>query len=204
MVFTGIIQEKAQVSRIEKSKDFSSIRIETSSDFVEGIKIGASVSIDGVCLTVTSIRDNSLTFDIIVETLRVTNLSNLEESDLVNLERAARFGDEIGGHIISGHVSGIVKISKIDKTTNNHIISFKTSNDLIKYIFPKGYVSLNGISLTVGEVNRTENIFSVYLIPETLRITTMDDKKIGDVINLEIETQTKNTVDLITEMQVRK
>ena len=204
MVFTGIIQEKAQVSRIEKSKDFSSIRIETSSDFVEGIKIGASVSIDGVCLTVTSIRDNSLTFDIIVETLRVTNLSNLEESDLVNLERAARFGDEIGGHIISGHVSGIVKISKIDKTTNNHIISFKTSNDLIKYIFPKGYVSLNGISLTVGEVNSTDNIFSVYLIPETLRITTMDDKKIGDVINLEIETQTKNTVDLITEMQVRK
>ena len=204
MVFTGIIQEKAQVSRIEKSKDFSTIRIEASSDFVEGIKIGASVSIDGVCLTVTSIRNNSLTFDIIVETLRVTNLSNLEESDLVNLERAARFGDEIGGHIISGHVSGIVKISKIDKTTNNHIISFKASNDLIKYIFPKGYVSLNGISLTVGEVNRTDNIFSVYLIPETLRITTMDDKKIGDVINLEIETQTKNTVDLITEMQVRK
>ena len=204
MVFTGIIQEKAQVSRIEKSKDFSTIRIEASSDFVEGIKIGASVSIDGVCLTVTSIRDNSLTFDIIVETLRVTNLSNLEESDLVNLERAARFGDEIGGHIISGHVSGIVKISKIDKTTNNHIISFKASNDLIKYIFPKGYVSLNGISLTVGEVNRTANIFSVYLIPETQRITTMDDKKIGDVINLEIETQTKNTVDLITEMQVRK
>ena len=204
MVFTGIIQEKAQVSRIEKSKDFSTIRIEASSDFVEGIKIGASVSIDGVCLTVTSIRNNSLTFDIIVETLRVTNLSNLEESDLVNLERAARFGDEIGGHIISGHVSGIVKISKIDKTTNNHIISFKASNDLIKYIFPKGYVSLNGISLTIGEVNRTDNIFSVYLIPETLRITTMDDKKIGDVINLEIETQTKNTVDLITEMQVRK
>tara|TARA_Y100001936_G_C16022063_1_gene640097 strand:+ start:365 stop:973 length:609 start_codon:yes stop_codon:yes gene_type:complete len=202
MVFTGIIQEKAEVSSIEKSQDFSSIRIEASSEFVEGIKIGASVSIDGVCLTVTSIKDNSLTFDIIVETLRVTNLSNLEEYDLVNLERAARFGDEIGGHIVSGHVSGIVKISKIEKTTNNHIISFKTSNDLIKYIFPKGYVSLNGISLTIGDVNRLDNIFTVYLIPETLRITTMLDKKVGDIINLEVETQTKNTVDLITEMQV--
>ena len=202
MVFTGIIQEKAEVSSIEKSQDFSSIRIEASSEFVEGIKIGASVSIDGVCLTVTSIKDNSLTFDIIVETLRVTNLSNLEEYDLVNLERAARFGDEIGGHIVSGHVSGIVKISKIEKTTNNHVISFKTSNDLIKYIFPKGYVSLNGISLTIGEVNRLDNIFTVYLIPETLRITTMLDKKVGDIINLEVETQTKNTVDLITEMQV--
>jgi len=204
MVFTGIIQEKARLLRVKKLKDFSSIEIESSSDFTRGIKIGASVSIDGVCLTVTSINKKSLTFDIIMETLKVTNLSNLEKSDLVNLERAARFGDEIGGHIISGHVSGTVKISKIEKTTNNHILSFKTSNDLIKYIFPKGYVSLNGISLTIGEVNRIDNTFTVYLIPETLRITTMQDKKIGDMINLEIETQTKNTVDLITKMQVKK
>ena len=204
MVFTGIIQEKARLLRVKKLKDFSSIEIESSSDFMRGIKIGASVSIDGVCLTVTSINEKSLTFDIIVETLKVTNLSNLEVSDQVNLERAARFGDEIGGHIISGHVSGTVKISKIEKTTNNHILSFKTSNDLIKYIFPKGYVSLNGISLTIGEVNRVDNTFTVYLIPETLRITTMQDKNIGDMINLEIETQTKNTVDLITKMQVKK
>ena len=204
MVFTGIVQEKARLLRVKKLKDFSSIEIESSLDFMRGIKIGASVSIDGVCLTVTSINEKSLTFDIIVETLKVTNLSNLEKSDLVNLERAARFGDEIGGHIISGHVSGTVKISKIEKTTNNHILSFKTSNDLIKYIFPKGYVSLNGISLTIGEVNKIDNTFTVYLIPETLRITTMQDKKIGDMINLEIETQTKNMVDLITKMQVKK
>ena len=96
------------------------------------------------------------------------------------------------------------KISRIEKTTNNHIIFFKASNDLIKYIFSKGYVSLNGISLTIGEVNRIDNIFNVYLIPETLRITTMQDKKVGDMINLEIETQTKNTVDLITEIQVSR
>ena len=160
MVFTGIVQEKARLLRVKKLKDFSSIEIESSLDFMRGIKIGASVSIDGVCLTVTSIKENILAFDIIIETLRVTNLSNLEESDLVNLERAARFWDEIGGHIISGHVSGIVKISKIEKTTNNHILSFKTSDDLIKYIFPKGYVSLNGISLTIGEVNKKENIYA--------------------------------------------
>ena len=204
MVFTGIIQEKAKVSSVEKSKDFSRIQIEASPEFVQGIKIGASVSIDGVCLTVTSAKDNSLTFDIIVETLNVTTLSNLEELDLVNLERAARFGDEIGGHLISGHVSGVVTISEIKKTPNNHILFFKASDDLIKYIFPKGYVSLNGISLTIGEVNKVDNIFSVYLIPETLRITTMEDKRVGDMINLEIETQTKNTVDLINDMQVIK
>ncbi len=204
MVFTGIIQEKARLTKVENLGDFSQIEIEPSSEFIKGIKIGASVSIDGVCLTVTSVNGKSLTFDIIVETLNVTTLSTLKVSDLVNLERSARLGDEIGGHIISGHVSGIVAISEINKMANNHIIFLEANGELIKYIFPKGYVSLNGISLTVGEVKRGENIFSVYLIPETLRITTMEDKKIGDMINLEIETQTKNMVDLITEMKADK
>ncbi len=201
MVFTGIIQEKARIAKVENLEDFSQIEIVTSSEFIKGIKVGASVSIDGVCLTVTSINGKNLTFDIIVETLNVTTLAKLQVSDLVNLERAARLGDEIGGHIISGHVSGIVKISEIKKSTNNHILFLEANDELIKYIFPKGYISLNGISLTVGEVNKGENIFSVYLIPETLRITTMVDKKVGDMINLEIETQTKNTVDLINKMK---
>ena len=122
MVFTGIVQEKAKIIKINTSSNFSQIEIETSLNFVKDIKVGASVSVDGVCLTVTSIKENNLTFDIIVETLKVTTLSNLKVLDFVNLERAARLGDEIGGHIISGHVSGVVTISKIDKTTNNQII----------------------------------------------------------------------------------
>ena len=204
MVFTGIIQEKAKLVKVSRFEDFSQIEIETSLKFIDGIQIGASVSVDGVCLTVTSIDDNRLTFDIIVETLNVTTLSELKSSDLVNLERAARLGDEIGGHLISGHVSGMVTISKIEKTPNNHIIFFEAPDFLIKYIFSKGYVSLNGISLTIGEVNNAKNTFSVYLIPETLRVTTMEEKKVGDKINLEIETQTKNMVDLLGQMQVSK
>ena len=204
MVFTGIIQEKAKLVKVSRFEDFSQIEIEPSPKFIDGIQIGASVSVDGVCLTVTSIDDNRLTFDIIVETLNVTTLSELESSDLVNLERAARLGDEIGGHLISGHVSGIVTINKIEKTPNNHIIFFEAPDYLIKYIFSKGYVSLNGISLTIGEVNNAKNTFSVYLIPETLRVTTMEEKKVGDKINLEIETQTKNMVDLLDQMQVSK
>ena len=204
MVFTGIVQEKAKIIKINTSSNFSQIEIETSLNFVKDIKVGASVSVDGVCLTVTSIKENNLTFDIIVETLKVTTLSNLKVLDFVNLERAARLGDEIGGHIISGHVSGVVTISKIDKTTNNQIIFLNVKSELMKYIFPKGYVSLNGISLTIGEVNRKENTFSVYLIPETLRVTTMPNKVVGDSINLEIETQTKNMVDLINEIQESK
>ena len=101
MVFTGIIQEKARITKVEKLDNFSQIEIVTSSEFTKGIKVGASVSIDGVCLTVTSINGKNLTFDIIVETLNVTTLVKLKVSDLVNLERAARLGDEIGGHIIS-------------------------------------------------------------------------------------------------------
>tara|TARA_Y100001970_G_scaffold3439_1_gene3959 strand:+ start:3548 stop:4162 length:615 start_codon:yes stop_codon:yes gene_type:complete len=201
MVFTGIIQETAEIIDVKQSADFSQIEISPSSDFISGIKVGASVSIDGVCLTVTSIKERSLTFDIIIETLNVTTLSGLRVSDSVNLERAARLGDEIGGHLISGHVSGVVKISQINKTENNHIIFFKTNSELIKYIFPKGYISLNGISLTIGEVDRKANSFSVFLIPETLKITNLGEKGIGDMINLEIETQTKNMVDLINEMQ---
>ncbi len=204
MVFTGIVQEKAKIIKINTSSNFSQIEIETSLNFVKDIKVGASVSVDGVCLTVTSIKENNLTFDIIVETLKVTTLSNLKVLDFVNLERAACLGDEIGGHIISGHVSGVVTISKIDKTTNNQIIFLNVKSELMKYIFPKGYVSLNGISLTIGEVNRKENTFSVYLIPETLRVTTMPNKVVGDSINLEIETQTKNMVDLINEIQGSK
>lgn len=204
MVFTGIIQEKAKVIRVDKRADFSQIEIEASIYFSKGMKIGASVSIDGVCLTVTSINGRNLVFDIIIETLKVTNLADLEVLNLVNLERAAKLGDEIGGHIISGHVSGVVQIFKIVKSENNHILYLKTSDELTRYIFSKGYVSLNGISLTIGEVNRKDNIFLVYLIPETLRSTTMDEKKVGDNINLEIETQTKNMVDLIEERQKEK
>ncbi len=137
MVFTGIIQEKARLTKVENLGDFSQIEIEPSSEFIKGIEIGASVSIDGVCLTVTSVNGKSLTFDIIVETLNVTTLSKLKVSDLVNLERSARLGDEIGGHIISGHVSGIVAISEINKTANNHIIFLEANGELIKYIFQK-------------------------------------------------------------------
>ena len=129
-------------------------------------------------------------------------LGNVKKKDIVNLERSMRLGDEIGGHLLSGHISATVQISNIKNPENNHIITFSVDPETLRYIFPKGYVALNGVSLTVGEVEKSNNSFNVYLIPETLRLTNLSNKVIGDKINLEIETQTKNMVD--TMLQINK
>ena len=111
-----------------------------------------------------------------------------------------KLGDELGGHLLSGHVSTTATISKLENPENNHIITFQTDLETIKYIFPKGYIALNGVSLTIGEVDKSNQTFNVYLIPETLRLTNLGNKVVGNRINLEIETQTRNMVDTLSEI----
>ena len=163
---------------------------------MEGLQKGASIAVNGCCLTVVNFNQDSVTFEVMKETLRVTNLSNLQKGSGVNIERAARFGDEIGGHFLSGHIHDTVKISSIHKEENNVTIFLKFNSKWADYIFPKGYVSLNGCSLTVGE--KVENCqFYVHLIPETLNVTLFKTAKIGDDINLEIDTQTQVIVETV-------
>ena len=200
MVFTGIVEGTGIISKIAKKENLSTITVQTPSNFNEGIQVGASVCVDGVCLTVTQINQDSLEFDLIIETLKVTTFGGIEEEYIVNLERSMKLGDEFGGHIISGHVFDTATITKISKPENNYILTLNIGSNLQKYIFPNGYISLNGISLTIGEVNKNTNTFTVYLIPETLRLTNLIHKLVGDSINIEIETQTRNTVDTILEM----
>ena len=200
MVFTGIVEGTGVVSSVTESENLTKISVKTPSRFSDDIKIGASVCIDGVCLTVCSINRDELDFDIIMETLNVTTFSNVKTGDAVNVERSMKLGDEIGGHLLSGHVSTTATISKLETPENNHIVTFSTDLETIKYIFPKGYIALNGVSLTVGEVDKSTQTFNVYLIPETLRLTNLGEKVVGDKINLEIETQTRNMVDTISEM----
>jgi riboflavin synthase len=200
MVFTGIVEGTGIISKIAKKENLSTITVQTPSNFNEGIQVGASVCVDGVCLTVTQINQDSLEFDLIIETLKVTTFGGIEEEYIVNLERSMKLGDEFGGHIISGHVFDTATITKISEPENNYILTLNIDSNLQKYIFPKGYISLNGISLTIGEVNKNTNTFTVYLIPETLRLTNLIHKLVGDSINIEIETQTRNTVDTILEM----
>ena len=200
MVFTGIVERTGIVTEIVHSKNLSKLTVQTSTEFCQDIKIGASVCVDGVCLTICTIDNDKLKFDILMETLSVTTFDAIKEEDIVNIERSMKLGDEIGGHLLSGHVSSTVKISKIETPENNHILTFQTSSDVLKYIFPKGYVALNGVSLTIGEVDKVKKTFNVYLIPETLRLTNLQNKLIGNRINIEIETQTRNMVDTISEI----
>ena len=200
MVFSGIVHSTGTITQASKSTDSLTLEIESSSEFVADLQIGASVCVDGVCLTVTSVNDTLMSFDLIIETLRSTTFDTVKISDQVNLERSIKFGDEIGGHILSGHVSDTISIDKISRTDENYVLTFKTSSDIVKYIFPKGYVAINGVSLTVGDVSREDNLFDVYLIPETLRRTNLSNKLVGDLVNVEIESQTRNTVDTITQI----
>ncbi|HJM16983.1 MAG TPA: riboflavin synthase subunit alpha [Candidatus Poseidoniia archaeon] len=200
MVFTGIVEGTGLVTKVDSSKNLTKISIQMPVDFSNGIRIGASVCVDGVCLTVSSISVNELSFDVIIETLNVTTFNEIKINDVVNVERSMKLGDEIGGHILSGHVSTTAVISEIDNPENNHVIKFSTDLETIRYIFPKGYIALNGVSLTVGDVDKSNKTFNVYLIPETLRLTNLGSKKVGDKINLEIETQTRNMVDTISEI----
>ena len=200
MVFSGIVHSTGTITQASKNKDSLTLEVESSSDFVADLQIGASVCVDGVCLTVTSVTDTLMSFDLIIETLRSTTFDKVKISEQVNLERSIKFGDEIGGHILSGHVSDTLSIDKISNTDENYVLTFKTSSDIVKYIFPKGYVAINGVSLTVGDVSREDNLFNVYLIPETLRRTNLRNKLVGDLVNVEIESQTRNTVDTITQI----
>tara|TARA_Y100001970_G_scaffold288855_1_gene417337 strand:- start:19301 stop:19885 length:585 start_codon:yes stop_codon:yes gene_type:complete len=183
-MFTGIVQEKGVVKELHLAEQGIRIDLNTSSRFTSNIESGASVAVNGVCLTVTSFTNSSLSFDVIKETLRVTNLSDISEGSEVNLERSLKFGDELGGHILSGHVNCKCK-AVIKKRDGQTELIVDISSELAKKITPKGYIALNGVSLTVGEVS--DNCFSVFLIPETTKRTNLLSVLKGSELNLELE-----------------
>jgi riboflavin synthase len=150
-----------------------------------------------VCLTATSIEGRDARFDVMQESLNRTTLGELQQGDAVNIERAAREGAEIGGHPLSGHVDVVVRIADIATPENNRVLTLEVPQPWIRYVFTKGYIALNGASLTVAHVDKRASTFTVWLIPETLRMTTFGEKAIGSRINMEIERSTQITVDTI-------
>jgi riboflavin synthase len=197
-MFTGIVQGVAVVEDIDTAPGLSSFAIRFPTNRVQGVTIGASVSIDGTCLTVTRQEDDLLFFDAMQETLRLTTLGALIPGDRINFERAARIGDEIGGHLLSGHVHTTAEVVAIDRPENNCTLTFEVPEQWTKYIFPKGYIAINGASLTIGEV--TSNRFNIHLIPETLRATTFADIALADQVNIEIDSQTQTIVDTLARL----
>jgi riboflavin synthase len=194
-MFTGIVQGTAEVVDIIEKENFHTHTIRLPQDELDGLKPGASVAHNGCCLTVVSIDADLVKFDLMHETLRVTNLGELEVGDQVNYERAARFGDEIGGHQMSGHIIAMAEVTKVLDSENNRQVWFRMPADLMRYVFTKGYIGIDGISLTIGDVAGNE--FNVNLIPETLERTNMDGRKPGDNINIEIDPQTQAIVDTV-------
>ena len=195
-MFTGIVQGTGTVVSIDEKPNFRTHIVRMPEDMLDNLQLGASVSHNGCCLTVTEVQGDLVSFDLMKETLRLTNLGDLNVGDQVNLERAARFNDEIGGHLMSGHIICTAEVAKILTSENNRQIWFRMPHeDLIKYVLHKGYIGIDGISLTIGEVTRTR--FCVHLIPETLQRTTLGAKRLGDKINIEIDPQTQAIVDTV-------
>ena len=202
-MFTGIVQGMGTIVRIDQpAPDFRSHTVALPLEMAQGLQIGASVAHNGCCLTITRINGNQATFDLMAETLAKTNLGSLKTGDSVNLERAARFGDEIGGHPMSGHIIATTPISRIEQNAHNRTLYFRLPPQLAAYILPKGFIGLDGCSLTIGDVTAHE--FSVHLIPETLQRTLFGSRQVGDSINIEIDAQTQAIVDTVERVLAQR
>jgi riboflavin synthase len=194
-MFTGIVSGKGQVQKITKYKDCLSLIIKAPKGFSKNLVKGASVAVNGVCLTVKKGKTDFLEFDVIEETIQKTNLKNISRLSKVNLERSMTAKTEIGGHLVSGHIHGTGEVLKVINKQATKDLQIKIPKSLREYFFYKGYVALNGCSLTIGRVLKTS--FYIHLIPETVSVTTFKDIKKGDLINIEVEQATINTVETV-------
>ena len=197
-MFTGIVQAVATVENVTDVAGIRTFNIQFPVGFCQDLQIGASVAIDGTCLTVTEIIDSHrASFDVMLQSLEITTLSEYVAGAQVNAERAAKDGAEIGGHPLSGHIDFTATILAIKQYDNNFCYRIAAEARWMKYIFSKGYIAINGASLTLFEVNKAEHWFEVWLIPETRRMTVFAQKKVGDRLNIEIERSTQVMVDTI-------
>ena len=194
-MFTGIVQGRGVVQKVEDHGDFRKLTIRLPQGRAGGLQAGASVAISGTCLTAVQIDGHDVQFDVIDETLRLTTLGALRTGDSVNVERAATFGSEIGGHVLSGHVMGTAELVERRESDNNLALVLRLPEALQPYVLPKGFVAVDGCSLTVGVVE--DGCFSLHIIPETLRLTTLGDKRAGDPVNIEVDAMTQAVVDTV-------
>ncbi len=195
-MFTGIVQGLGTLKSIEEGDGITTFCIKCPD--TQDLAIGASVAIDGVCLTATSIKGELVTFDIIPETLERTTLGERVVDDVVNIERSLRYGDEVGGHLLSGHIIGRGLVTYSESVGEGAQLKLKAPPSIQKYIQTKGYIGIDGISLTLGEVN--ENEFDLHIIPETLRLTTLGSKQAGDAVNIEIDSTTMMIVETVERL----
>lgn len=200
-MFTGIIQTQATVVSKTHAQGVLRLVVSVNEQYVKHLDLGASIAINGCCLTVVKVELSNhdvvaqVHFDVIDETLQLTNLGLLELGSLVNYERSVSFGTELGGHIVSGHIHCTAKIAQIFKLENNYKIQLSLPQKWQKYVLYKGFVSVNGASLTVGNID--EQGFWLHLIPETLDITNLGEAVVGDEFNIEVDQQTYTIINTV-------
>ena len=202
-MFTGIVQGIRKILVVEDLQGGRRLRIQLA-DLAEKLQQGASVAVNGVCLTVVRFEKDWAEFDIIQETLNKSNLGVLKVGNFVDIERACSFGDEVGGHSVTGHVDCKGIIEEVSNTPNNCDLVLSCGKEWMAYLIPKGWIAMDGASLTLVEVG--ENYFSISLIPETLEQTVLGKKKKGDTVNLEFDHTTKVIVQTVERMlpQIKK
>ena len=196
-MYGGIIRDVYPVVEIDEKTGLTSFTLQLDEALLQDVSIGASVSVDGVCLTVTRAEGDRVSFDVMGQTLGMTSLGSLGLARAVNVERSLKQGDEVGGHPISGHVDGMAEIVRIETPENNKVVTLKLPEGALPYVFVRGFLALDGCSLTAAQVDKAEGTVTVHLIPETLRRTTFGFKQVGDVVNVEVDRSTQVIVDTV-------
>ena len=189
-MFTGLVESLGKVASIEMATDSAVITFE-SVPFADQLQVGDSVSVNGTCLTVTKSDSKSFSVDVMTQTLKLTSLQNLQKGDAVNLERAALVSSRLGGHIVQGHIDGTGSITKLAPGEKWLQMDIQFPSELMKYVVSQGSICIDGVSLTVGSVADDANQITVWLIPETLAKTNLSAKKIGDLVNIEVDVLAK-------------
>ena len=202
-MFTGITHGRYSVTITLGEHDITVLEIDLG-EYGSGIEVGASVSVNGVCLTVVEIDGDRVSLEVGAETARISNLSELSSKDSVNVERSFRVGQEVGGHILSGHIADIAEVTAFNRDGNEAQLEFRVPERWRMYLLSKGFIALNGCSLTIADFDRRSGIGTINLIPETLRRTTFDCIKVGDHLNLEVDSQTQTIVETVRTLLMDK
>jgi riboflavin synthase len=194
LMFTGIVEETGQVLAFAQRAEAWELAVTARAALVD-LAPGDSIAVNGCCLTATRSDATTLRFDVLEETRRLTNFSELQPGALVNLERSLRFGGKVGGHFVTGHIDALGKVEVFEARGKDHYLRIGVPQALTRYIVHKGSIAIDGISLTIAEV--TEASFAVWLIPHTLAVTNLREKRVGDAVNLEFDLLGKHVEKLL-------
>jgi riboflavin synthase len=197
-MFTGLISSLGVVAAITKNDEYAKLTIKDAK-VASQIKVGESVSVNGTCLSVVEFDTQSFAVDVMVQTLKLTAIGSLTKGDLVNLELATKSGEPLGGHIVQGHIDCIGKVVEIKKAEKWLALTVSIPTERIAYVVPQGSIAIDGVSLTVSEVDDSKNTITVWLIPQTLELTNLGKKLPGDLVNIEVDILAKYVERLVNK-----